>query len=44
MKFDQIRAAEERLLLHTYDKNPILFVGGEGVHIIDKTVRSISTC
>ena len=35
-KLDQIRAAEERLLLSTYDRNPILFVGGEGVHIIDE--------
>jgi len=35
-RLDQIRAAEERLLLSTYDRNPILFVGGEGVHIIDE--------
>ena len=35
-KLDQIRAAESRLLLSTYDRNPILFVGGEGVHIIDE--------
>jgi acetylornithine aminotransferase/acetylornithine/N-succinyldiaminopimelate aminotransferase len=35
-KLDQIRAAEARLLLSTYDRNPILFVGGEGVHIIDE--------
>jgi len=35
-KLDQIRAAEERLLLTTYERNPILFVGGEGVHIIDE--------
>jgi acetylornithine aminotransferase/acetylornithine/N-succinyldiaminopimelate aminotransferase len=34
-KLDQIRAAESRLLLSTYDRNPILFVGGEGVYIID---------
>lgn len=36
MNLDQIRAAESRLLLQTYDRNPILFVGGEGVHIIDE--------
>jgi acetylornithine aminotransferase/acetylornithine/N-succinyldiaminopimelate aminotransferase len=36
MKLDQIRAAEARLLLQTYDRNPILFVGGQGVHIIDE--------
>jgi acetylornithine/N-succinyldiaminopimelate aminotransferase len=35
-KLDQIRAAEERLLLSTYDRNPILFVRGEGVHLIDE--------
>ena len=30
-KLDQIKAAEAKLLLHTYDRNPILFVRGEGV-------------
>ena len=35
-KLDQIRAAESRLLLSTYDRFPVLFVGGEGVHIIDE--------
>ena len=35
-KLDEIRAAESRLLLQTYDRNPILFVGGEGVHVIDE--------
>lgn len=35
-KLDQIRAAESRLLLSTYERNPILFVGGEGVHLIDE--------
>jgi acetylornithine aminotransferase/acetylornithine/N-succinyldiaminopimelate aminotransferase len=35
-KLDQIRAAEARLLLSTYDRNPILFADGEGVHIIDE--------
>jgi acetylornithine/N-succinyldiaminopimelate aminotransferase len=35
-KLDQIRAAEAKLLLSTYDRNPILFVGGQGVHIIDE--------
>jgi acetylornithine/N-succinyldiaminopimelate aminotransferase len=33
---DQIRAAESRLLLSTYERNPILFVSGEGVHIVDE--------
>ena len=36
MKFEEIRAAEERLLLSTYERSPILFVGGEGVYIIDE--------
>jgi acetylornithine aminotransferase/acetylornithine/N-succinyldiaminopimelate aminotransferase len=35
-KLDQIRAAESRLLIPTYDRNPILFVRGEGVYIIDE--------
>jgi acetylornithine aminotransferase/acetylornithine/N-succinyldiaminopimelate aminotransferase len=35
-KLDQIRAAEERLLLPTYERNPILFVDGEGVYLIDE--------
>jgi len=35
-KLEQIRAAEARLLLSTYDRSPILFVGGEGVHIVDE--------
>jgi len=43
-KLDQIRAAEARLLLPTYDRNPILFVQGEGVHIIDEAASAISTC
>ena len=35
-RLDQIRAAEARLLIPTYDRNPLLFVGGQGVHIIDE--------
>lgn len=35
-KLDQIRAAESRLLLQTYERNPILFTGGEGVHLVDE--------
>ena len=35
-KLEQVKAAEAKLLLHTYDRNPILFVRGEGVHIIDE--------
>ncbi len=35
-KLDEIRAAEGRLLLQTYERNPILFVDGEGVHLIDE--------
>jgi acetylornithine aminotransferase/acetylornithine/N-succinyldiaminopimelate aminotransferase len=36
MKLEEIRAAEQRLLLSTYDRNPVLFVGGEGVYIQDE--------
>jgi len=36
MKLEEIRAAESRLLLSTYDRNPILFVGGQGVHLVDE--------
>jgi len=35
-KLDQIRAAESKLLLQTYDRSPILFVTGKGVHIVDE--------
>jgi acetylornithine aminotransferase/acetylornithine/N-succinyldiaminopimelate aminotransferase len=35
-RLDQIRAAEAKLLLQTYERNPILFVAGEGVHLIDE--------
>jgi acetylornithine aminotransferase/acetylornithine/N-succinyldiaminopimelate aminotransferase len=35
-KLEQIKAAEARLLLQTYERNPLLFVGGEGVHLIDE--------
>jgi acetylornithine/N-succinyldiaminopimelate aminotransferase len=31
-----VQAAEAKLLLQTYERNPILFVGGEGVHLIDE--------
>jgi len=34
LKLDEIRAAEAKLLLPTYERNPILFVSGEGVHLI----------
>jgi acetylornithine/N-succinyldiaminopimelate aminotransferase len=36
MKLDAIRAAEAKLLLTTYERNPVLFVKGEGVHLIDE--------
>jgi acetylornithine aminotransferase/acetylornithine/N-succinyldiaminopimelate aminotransferase len=35
-RLEQIQAAEARLLIPTYDRNPILFVTGEGVHIVDE--------
>jgi acetylornithine aminotransferase/acetylornithine/N-succinyldiaminopimelate aminotransferase len=36
MKLDSIQAAESKLLLQTYERNPILFTGGEGVYVIDE--------
>ena len=35
-KLEEIQAAESRLLIHTYDRFPVLFVRGEGVHLIDE--------
>jgi acetylornithine aminotransferase/acetylornithine/N-succinyldiaminopimelate aminotransferase len=36
MKLDEIKAAEGKLLLGTYDRYPLLFTRGEGVHLIDE--------
>jgi len=36
MKLNDIRTAEAKLLVRTYDRNPVSFVGGEGVHLIDE--------
>ena len=36
MKLDSIQAAEAKLLLQTYERNPILFVGGQGVFLEDE--------
>ena len=36
MKLEQVQAAEARLLLPTYERNPLLMIGGEGVHLIDE--------
>jgi acetylornithine/N-succinyldiaminopimelate aminotransferase len=36
MKLDELKAAEAKLLLGTYERNPLLFVRGEGVHLIDE--------
>ncbi len=35
-KLDQIRAAETKLLLPTYERSPVLFTGGQGVYLIDE--------
>ena len=37
MKLEEIRAAESRLLLSTYERSPVLFVSGEGVYIQDES-------
>lgn len=34
MKLDEIKAAEAKLLLHTYERNPIVFVDGKDVYLI----------
>jgi acetylornithine aminotransferase/acetylornithine/N-succinyldiaminopimelate aminotransferase len=36
-KLDELKAAESRLLLSTYERYPLLFVRGEGVHLIDES-------
>jgi acetylornithine aminotransferase/acetylornithine/N-succinyldiaminopimelate aminotransferase len=35
----EVQAAESKLLLQTYERNPVLFVRGEGVHLIDDQGR-----
>lgn len=35
MNLEEIKAAEARLLLPTYERNPIMFVDGEGMDLID---------
>jgi len=35
-RLEEIQAAESRLLLSTYARNPLLFVGGEDVYLIDE--------
>jgi len=35
-RLEQIQAAEKHLLIPTYDRNPQLFVAGEGVYVIDE--------
>lgn len=36
MRFKEIRATEARLLVNTYERTPIVFVRGEGVHLFDE--------
>lgn len=36
MKLASIQAAEKKLLLNTYERNPHLFVGGKGVYLHDE--------
>ena len=36
MKLDEIRAAEEKLVLATYERYPVMFVDGEGPFVIDQ--------
>ncbi|HEY5055301.1 MAG TPA: aspartate aminotransferase family protein [Acidobacteriaceae bacterium] len=36
-KLEAIQAAEKKLLLQTYDRNPLLLTGGKGVHVYDES-------
>ena len=36
MKLETLQAAEQKLLLQTYTRNPILFVSGHGVYLTDE--------
>ena len=36
MNLEELKAAESKLLLGTYDRYPLLFERGEGVHLIDE--------
>jgi acetylornithine/N-succinyldiaminopimelate aminotransferase len=36
MTLDEIKAAEAKLLLSTYERNPIHFLSGEGVYLVDE--------
>jgi acetylornithine/N-succinyldiaminopimelate aminotransferase len=36
LKLPSIQAAEKKLLLNTYERNPVLFVGGSGVYLRDE--------
>ena len=39
MKLASIQAAEKKLLLNTYERNPFLFVSGQGVYLRDENGR-----
>ncbi|GGA58158.1 aspartate aminotransferase family protein [Edaphobacter acidisoli] len=36
MKLESIQAAENKLLVQTYERNPVLFVSGQGVYLRDE--------
>ena len=36
MNLEEIKAIEAKVLLPTYERNPILFVRGKGAHLIDE--------
>jgi len=36
MKLKDLRTAESQLLVSTYERNPICFVGGKGMHLFDE--------
>jgi len=36
-KLETLQAAEKKLLLQTYERNPLLITGGKGVHVYDES-------
>ena len=42
LKLPSIQAAEKKLLLQTYERNPDLFVGGNGVYLSDEQGQRLS--
>lgn len=35
MSLEQVQKLDQQFVLHTYDRHPVLFVGGNGMHLVD---------